>query len=379
MPLDPEYPKERLAFMLDDAQISVLLTQRKLLPQFADFKGHVLCSDKDWEKIALERDDNPDNLATAENLAYVIYTSGSTGQPKGVQIQQRSVVNLLSSTRRRPGLTSHDTLLAVTTLSFDISGLELYLPLTVGGQTIVVNREVASDGGRLADRLSVAGITVMQATPSSWIMLLDNQWEGGGQLKIFCGGEALPKKLADQLSRRSSSLWNMYGPTETTIWSTNCHVSANWESIPLGRPIDNTQTYILDANFQPVPIGVPGEIYISGDGLARGYLKRPDLTAERFLPNPFSKQPGGRLYKTGDVARYLPDGNIVFLGRLDNQVKIRGFRIELGEIESVLSQHPAVQGTVVVARKDVSGDKRLVAYFVPTREAATTANELRSF
>ena len=219
----------------------------------------------------------------------------------------------------------------------------------------------------------------MQATPSSWVMLLDNRWEGGGQLKIFCGGEALPKKLADQLSRRSSSLWNMYGPTETTIWSTNCHVSANWESIPLGRPIDNTQMYILDANFQPVPIGVPGEIYISGDGLARGYLKQPDLTAEKFLPNPFSKQPGTRLYKTGDVARYLPDGNIEFLGRLDNQVKIRGFRIELGEIEAVLSQHPAVQGTVVVAREDVSGDKRLVAYVVPTREAATTANELRSF
>ena len=358
VPLDPEYPKERLAFMLDEAQISVLLTQLKLLPQFIDFKAHVLCLDKDWDKIAEERDDNPDNLAIAENLAYVIYTSGSTGQPKGVQIQQRSVVNLLCSTRQRPGLTDQDTLLAVTTLSFDIAGLELYLPLTVGAQTILVSREVASDGRRLVDRLGGSGVTVMQATPTSWGMLLDNQWEEGSQLKILCGGEALPKKLADQLLRRSSSLWNMYGPTETTIWSANCQVSAKWESISLGRPMDNTQTYILDANLQPVPIGVPGELYIGGDGLARGYLKRPDLTAEKFLPNPFSKEPGTRLYRTGDMARYLPDGNIEFLGRLDHQVKIRGFRIELGEIESVLSQHPAVQGTVVVARADVREEQQ---------------------
>ncbi|HKE57537.1 MAG TPA: condensation domain-containing protein, partial [Pyrinomonadaceae bacterium] len=235
VPLDCEYPKERLACMLDDAQISLLLTQQKLVPQLAEFKGHVLCLDKDWEKIARERDKDPDNLATVENLAYVIYTSGSTGRPKGVQIQHSSVVNLLSSMRRRPGLTSRETLLAATPLSFDIAGLELYLPLTLGGQTIVVAREVASDGVRLANKLSGAEATVMQATPSSWAMLLDNRWEGGSQLKILCGGEALPKKLADQLLCRSFSLWNMYGPTETTIWSAICQVSANWDSVPLGR------------------------------------------------------------------------------------------------------------------------------------------------
>jgi amino acid adenylation domain-containing protein len=377
VPLDCEHPKERLACMLDDAQISLLLTQQKLVPQLAEFKGHVLCLDKDWEKIARERDKDPDNLATMENLAYVIYTSGSTGRPKGVQIQHSSVVNLLSSMRRRPGLTSRETLLAATPLSFDIAGLELYLPLTVGGQIIVVAREVASDGGRLADRLS--GATVMQATPSSWAMLLDNRWEGGSQLKILCGGEALPKKLADQLLCRSFSLWNMYGPTETTIWSAICQVSANWDSVPLGRPIDNTQTYILDAHLQPVPIGVPGEIYISGDGLARGYLKQPDLTAEKFFPNPFSKQAGTRLYRTGDIARYLPDGNIEFLGRIDNQIKIRGYRIELGEIESVLSQHPSVREVVVLAREDNPWDGRLVAYVVTNREQPCTTSEMRNF
>jgi len=379
VPLDPEYPKERLAFVLDDAQISILLTQLKLLPRFADLRAHVLCIDNDGEKIAQERDDNPSTLAMAENLAYVIYTSGSTGQPKGVQIQHRSVVNLLRSMRRRPGMTDRDTLLAITTLSFDIAALELYLPLTVGGQTIVVSREIASDGCRLADRLSGASATVMQATPATWKMLLDSQWENDSRLKILCGGEALPNKLADQLLLKSSSLWNMYGPTETTIWSVHCQVSVERESTSLGRPIDNTQTYILDANLQSVPIGVPGEIYIGGDGLARGYLKQPDLTAERFLPNPFGKQPGARLYKTGDLARYLPDGKIEFLGRIDNQVKIRGFRIEPGEIESVLIQHAAVREAVTLAQEDEVGEKYLIAYIVAVQIPISRTSELRNF
>jgi amino acid adenylation domain-containing protein len=379
VPLDPEYPKERLAFVLDDAQISILLTQLKLLPRFADLRAHVLCIDNDGEKIAQESEDNPRTLAMAENLAYVIYTSGSTGQPKGVQIQHRSVVNLLRSMRRRPGMTDRDTLLAITTLSFDIAALELYLPLTVGGQTIVVSREIASDGCRLADRLSGASATVMQATPATWKMLLDSQWENDSRLKILCGGEALPNKLADQLLLKSSSLWNMYGPTETTIWSVHCQVSVERESTSLGRPIDNTQTYILDANLQSVPIGVPGEIYIGGDGLARGYLKQPDLTAERFLPNPFGKQPGARLYKTGDLARYLPDGKIEFLGRIDNQVKIRGFRIEPGEIESVLIQHAAVREAVTLAQEDEVGEKYLIAYIVAVQMPISRTSELRNF
>ena len=403
VPLDPEYPKERFAFMLNDARISVLLTQSKLLPQFIDFNAHVLCLDSHWEKIAKENYANPDNLAIAENLAYVIYTSGSTGQPKGVQVQHRSVVNLLSSVAQRPGLTDQDKLLAVTTLSFDIAGLELYLPLAVGAQTILASREVAFDARRLAATLSGSGITVMQATPTTWEMLLDNEWQGSTRLKVLCGGEALPKKLADRLVRTNSSLWNLYGPTETTIWSAVCEVSEKPESISLGRPLDNTQTYILDAHLQPVPIGVRGEIFIGGDGLARGYLNRLDLTAEMFLPNPFSKEPGAQLYKTGDLARYLPDGNIESLGRIDHQVKLRGFRIELGEIESALSQHPGVRDVAVLARQDLTDEKsddlksrtctelgrsienpesskRLVAYVVPRQgKAGPTRSELRSF
>jgi amino acid adenylation domain-containing protein len=379
VPLDPEYPKERFAFVLDDAQFSLILTQPKLLPQFVDFNVHVLCLDKDWEKIAQENSANPENLVIAENLAYIIYTSGSAGQPKGVQIQHRSVVNLLSSMAQQPGLTDQDTLLAVTTLSFDIAGLELYLPLTVGAQTILVSREVASDGRRLAATLSGSGVTVMQATPTTWGMLLNSGWQDSTHLKALCGGEALPKKLAHRLLCTNSSLWNLYGPTETTIWSAICQVSAKTESISLGRPINNTQTYILDANLQPVPIGVPGEIFIGGDGLARGYLKRPDLTAEMFLPNPFSKQPGTRLYKTGDQARYLLDGSVEFLGRIDDQVKIRGFRIELGEIESVLGQNAGVQEAVALAREDESGDKRLVAYIVPVHGSVPAINEFRRF
>jgi amino acid adenylation domain-containing protein len=379
VPLDPAYPHERLSFMLKDAEVAALLTQDRLMTSLPETSATVVCLDVDWHEIAKESAENSASNAKPENLAYMIYTSGSTGKPKGVQIPHRAVVNFLTSMSQRPGLRGGDRLLAVTTLSFDIAGLEIYLPLTLGASLEIVSRNVCSDGNQLLSKLASSGATVMQATPATWRMLLEAGWEGSSRLKILCGGEAVSRKLADQLLEKAGSLWNMYGPTETTIWSTTSEVGPGPGAVPIGRPIANTHVFILDKFLQPVPIGVAGELYIGGDGLARGYLKRLELTAEKFIVNPFSREPEARLYKTGDLARYLPNGDIEFLGRIDHQVKIRGFRIELGEIEAVLRQHHAVNESVVVAREDVLGDKRLVAYLVPTQEPAPTVSQLRNF
>ncbi len=316
---------------------------------------------------------------TGDNLAYVIYTSGSTGKPKGVQIEHRALTNFLCSVRREPGLNPADVLLSVTTLSFDIAALELYLPLIVGARLVIVSREVSADGNQLKELLARTGATAMQATPATWRMLIETGWKGSRQMKVLCGGEALSRELADQLRTRSGSLWNMYGPTETTIWSTVCQVEPGDGPVSIGRPLWNTQVYLLDSSLNPVPIGVPAELHIGGDGLARGYLNRPELTREKFISNPFSDDARARLYKTGDLARYLPDGNIECLGRIDDQVKLRGFRIELGEIESALQQHVTVRESVVVAREDAPGDRRLVAYLVPTNNAKIDGHELRRF
>ncbi len=364
IPLDPGFPFERIAFMLEDAQIPVLVTQQHLIIQLPTHGAKVVCLDADVAVLTQQSQTNPLSPVTSDNLAHVIYTSGSTGRPKGVQILHRAVVNFLLSMREQPGLTAEDTLLAVTTLSFDIAALELFLPLTVGARVIVVGRDVVADGVALRETLVRTGTTVMQATPVSWRLLLAAGWEGKPDLKILCGGEALSLVLAQQLLPKVASLWNLYGPTETTIYSSFCKIEPGEKVISIGRPIANTQIYLLDAHWQPVPIGVPGELFIGGDGLARGYLNRSELTSERFIPHPFSNEPGARLYKTGDLARFRPDGTIELLGRLDFQVKLRGFRIELGEIEAVLAQHPVVQQVVVVAREDVPGDKRLVAYVV---------------
>jgi len=368
VPLDPMYPRERLAFMLVDARVSVLLTQERLLDVLPEHGAAVVCLDTSWEAIAREHKENLQSIAAGENLAYTIYTSGSTGKPKGVQITHRALVNFLYSMRQQPGLTERDVLLAVTTLSFDIAGLELYLPLIMGAKVVIITHEVAADGKQLIERLANSGATVMQATPATWRLLLEAGWQGSSQLRILCGGEALSRELADRLLTRSASVWNLYGPTETTIWSTVYKVKPAEASVPIGRPIANTQIYLLDSHLEPVPIGVPGELYIGGTGLARGYLHRPELTAEKFLPDPFSYEEGARLYRTGDLARYMSDGNIEYLGRLDNQVKIRGFRIELGEVEAVLGRHPGVRQSVVISREDRPGDKHLVAYVVPDQE-----------
>ena len=379
IPLDPTYPQERLAFMLEDAQVSVLLTQEKLLHLLPQSKAKIIPMDAAWPAISQADKNNLAGQITPDHLAYVIYTSGSTGKPKGVQIPHRAVVNFLNSMRQQPGLTEKDILLSVTTLSFDIAALELFLPLVVGAQLVIAGSDATVDGVRLSDKLNSSGATVMQATPATWQLLLATGWQGNNRLKILCGGEALSRELATQLLEKSDSVWNLYGPTETTIWSTIYRVEPTGNSIYIGRPIANTQIYILDRHLKPLPVGVPGELYIGGIGLSRGYLNRPELTAEKFIPNPFSQNPQDRLYKTGDLARYLPDGNIEFLGRIDHQIKLRGFRIELGEIEALLNKHPDVREAVALVREDVPGDKRLVAYLVPKRKADISINELRDF
>jgi amino acid adenylation domain-containing protein len=379
LPLDPAYPEERLAFMLEDAQASIVITesgQARIAPRDG---VKVVCLDaiKDW--VARQSPENPATESAQDNLAYVIYTSGSTGKPKGVQIQHSGVVNFLNSMRRQPGLSSEESLLSVTTLSFDIAGLEIFLPLTVGAHVILVSREVAADGRQLLEKLQEHEATVMQSTPATWRMLLEAGWAGSQRLKILCGGEPLPQGLASQLIEKGSSVWNLYGPTETTIWSATRQVVSAAGPVSIGRPIDNTQIYILDAHFEPVPIGVAGELYIGGAGLARGYLNRPELTAEKFLPSPFGDRPGARLYRTGDLARYRRDGDIEVLGRIDHQVKVRGFRIELGEIESVLAKHPDIRQAVVTSQEDDRGDRRLAAFLVPKQKSAPPPSELRSF
>jgi amino acid adenylation domain-containing protein len=386
IPLDPGYPRERLAFMLADSQLPVLLTQQALLDalpeqgkQLLQEKRTVLCLDTDWASIAQESSENPKASVTPHNLAYMIYTSGSTGQPKGVQIPHAALVNFLSSMREQPGLQAGDTLLAVTTISFDIAALEIFLPLTTGAHLVLLSRESAMDGDALIKHIEDSNATVMQATPATWRLLLDNNWQGKPDLKILCGGEALPRALADQLLTKAAAVWNLYGPTETTIWSTLSPVQSGDEPINIGRPIANTQVYILDANLMPVPVGVPGDLYIGGAGIARGYYHRPELTAERFIPNPFSQEPGARLYRTGDVARFLIDGNIEFQGRNDQQVKVRGYRIELDEIESALRAYPQVQNCIVTVQEEISGEKRLLAYIVAGQGQTVRSHELHSY
>jgi amino acid adenylation domain-containing protein len=376
IPLDPAYPKERLGYMLTDSQLSVLLTQKSLLENLPTHDAQVVCLDIEWDKIFQQIVDRIVNKITPENLAYVIYTSGSTGKPKGVQISHSAVVNFLMAMGEKPGLTAQDILLSVTTLSFDIAGLEIYLPLTIGAQTVIVSRQEASDGMQLSKRLNSCGATVMQATPATWRMLLSVGWRGNKQLKILCGGEALDYTLAQQLQERGQEIWNLYGPTETTIWSAASQVK---NSVAIANPIANTQFYILDSYNQLVPIGVAGELHIGGAGLAHGYLHRPELTAQKFISNPFNPNAASRLYKTGDLVSYQTDGTIEFLGRIDHQVKIRGFRIELGEIESALNQHPDVENSVVIVREDKPGDQRLVAYIVSKLQPEINTIELRSF
>ncbi len=383
LPLDPLYPPNRLAFMLEDARPLVLLTQRHLQDSLPPHSCQVVCLDQ-MDSYAAEQlgawAASANGVArrspTPASLAYVLYTSGSTGQPKGVEVSHRGVVNLLTDIGRRLGCNERDVLLSVTTLAFDIAALELFLPLISGARLVLANREIAADGTRLAELMKRSSVTIMQATPATWRMLIDAGWSGQERLQILCGGEALTPALATNLLGRCGSLWNLYGPTETTIWSTCERVEAVEDQVTIGRPIANTRVYILDANGQPTPPGVAGELFIGGDGVAKGYLNRPDLTTKRFVPDPFVAEPACLTYRTGDKACYLPDGRIEFLGRLDHQVKVRGFRVELGEIETVLERHPAVRQAVAVAVIGPDGTSRLAAYIV-AQDSAPSATELR--
>jgi amino acid adenylation domain-containing protein/thioester reductase-like protein len=385
VPLDPSYPIDRTAFTIEDAELSILLTEAAQLEYLPKSSARVIILDNEWESINLCNQAQVVSEVTTDNLAYTIYTSGSTGKPKGVQVMHRSAVNLYKSMSQLPGITAQDTLLALSSICFDMSVLELFLPLSVGAKIALVSRDVATDGARLAAAMTASGVTMMQATPSTWQLLLATGWQGNDGLKILCGGEAMTPNLAEQLLTRCTELWNMYGPTETTVWSTLYQIKSSSDNIFVGYPIANTQIYLIDPQCQrkgdalkQVTSGQSGEIHIGGDGLAQGYLNRPEMTAGKFVPDPFSDKPGARLYKTGDLGRMLPDGNIQYMGRADHQVKIRGYRIELGDIDAALSLYPDIREAAVIVREDSVGEKRLVAYVV-SKTNTNLGVELRGY
>ena len=374
VPLDPSFPPERLAFMAEDAGLKLLITEER-------YAGLINCPapavllDAERSQIAKFDAANLAGPSCVESVAYLIYTSGSTGKPKGVSVPHQALVNLLWAVLREPGIGSEDRVLAVTTLSFDIAGLELFAPILAGARVVIATRAAASDAAQLRTLLADSNATILQATPATWRMLIDAGWQGTPNLKMLCGGEALDPSLASALLKRGGELWNMYGPTETTIWSSWSRVAAENEPITIGRPAPNQQFYVLDAKLNPVPPAVPGELCIGGDGVALGYHKRPDLTADRFIPNPFAS---GRIYRTGDRARYRQDGTVEVLGRMDSQVKIRGFRIELGDVEAALSACPGIRSAAVTVRDDGAGMKILAGYFVPEVTGAEISDQIRA-
>lgn len=402
VPLDPDFPVDRLAHMVADAGLPLVVTQSTLAHftppgdyrkvDIADLLSEVVddAVGRSIDVVAMESADGSD-------LIYVLYTSGSTGRPKGVALEHRNVVNFLRSMQREPGLTPQDRLIAVTTLSFDIAGLELYLPLITGATVVIAGRDEAADGNSLRSLIEAHRATVMQATPTTWRLLIEAGWQGTSDFKILCGGEAFPRDLARMLLQRCGELWNMYGPTETAIWSTLFRIVDGDAPILVGRPIANTRVYVLDRSGRPVPTGIPGEIHIAGAGVARGYLNRPELTAEKFVRDPFSDPggsppadlnaagfnpddpvtPGGRMYRTGDSGRFLVDGNLEFRNRIDNQVKIRGFRVELGDVEAAIESHPAVKQAVAKIFEFGPGDTRLAAYFSSCAQVQAPTAELR--
>jgi amino acid adenylation domain-containing protein len=383
IPLDPTYPQERLAYMLEDAAVSVLLTQKQLINSLPQTHAQVIYLDADWQEIAAQSSENPVHNLTPETLAYVIYTSGSTGKPKGAMNTHQGISNRLLWMQEAMPVKPDDKILQKTPFSFDVSIWELFLPLITGATLVVAKLGVHRDPNCLANLIDRDQITIVHFVPSMLHAFLEeaNLESRCRSLKqVICSGEALSLELQRKLlSRLKCELYNLYGPTEAAIDVTywKCQPDNQLNSVPIGRPIANTQMYILDSYLQPVPIGVVGELHIGGIGLARGYLNRPELTAAKFIANPFESS--NKLYKTGDLARYLPDGNIEFLGRIDDQVKIRGFRIELGEIQSVLQTHPQIKQAIVVAREGKEpGNKQLIGYLVPLSESLSR-NEVRDF
>jgi amino acid adenylation domain-containing protein len=379
LPLDPGFPPERLAFMLADSGTQALIVAADIAVRLTIPPG-VRVIDLAQETDAIDDLDgsNPESDISPEQPVYMIYTSGSTGRPNGVVVSHGALANFLGSMRSVPGLSPADVVAAVTTTSFDIAALELYLPLIVGARIELVARETASDGRALAQLLSAAGASVLQATPATWRLLVEADWQGGDQFRAFCGGEALSRELADAVLERVGELWNLYGPTETTIWSTAEQVNRGTEAISIGRPIGNTRIYVLGPSGEPAPIGTPGEIWIGGDGVAIGYHQRPELAAARFVADPFAGPPGARMYRTGDLGRWGGDGRLFHMGRMDRQVKVRGFRIEPAEIEATLNAHPAISQAIVAARDLTQDHARLVAYIVYQPGEDLTASQARA-
>ena len=383
VPMDPAYPNARIQHMIEDSGLRILLTEKALFEELdaTPFPEElqVVDLDTEWSKIARRSKKKPATVTNPDNLAYVIYTSGSTGKPKGVQITHQSLVNLLCHMQEVHKVQASDIVLSITTLSFDIAMFELFLPLFAGARVVILPRDTVLDSFKLAAKIDQENITFMQATPASYRALIDAGWKGKKDLKIICGGEALTPALARQLLERSNEVWNQYGPTETTIYSTIHQVGPEDTTVSIGKPIANTQAYILDDMLQLVPPGSIGELFIGGHGLARGYLNQPVLTAERFIKNPFSEEKGSRLYKTGDMARILPDGTIECLGRNDAQVKIRGYRIELGEIEAILTEYPLVSEVATTVQEDQFGEKMLVAYYTAPADDPVGLRDIKAF
>ncbi len=371
VPLDPTYPKERVEFMLEDSSASLLITSKKYSLIYNTKVREIVLEDI-WKKLSAYPALEPEIKVEGNDLAYILYTSGSTGKPKGVEIEHHNLVNFLCSMQKILSVKDQDSLMAVTTISFDISGMEVYLPLLSGATLILVDGETAKDSNLLLKAIRSAKPTMMQATPSTWQMLLEVGWSELTTIPVLCcGGEAIKKDLADKLLLRCNSLFNLYGPTETTIWSTAKRITSEDEIITIGHPIDNTQIYILDEQLRPVPENAVGEIFIGGEGVARGYWNRESLTREKFLGNPFEKG-SKKMYRTGDLGKFLSNGEIQCLGRIDHQVKVRGHRIELEEIEHCISQQEGVSQVVVMAREDQKDDQRLVAYVVPEKHIQQT-------
>ncbi len=383
VPIDPDFPAARIHIMMEDARPVVLVTQEDLLRNLDGDSYAAVCLDRDWPLITKESTDSPSVVMSSENLAYVVYTSGSTGKPKGAQNIHRSVVNLINSMGHRIDITAEDHILSTTTLSFDPSVWEIFLPLTRGARLTVAPREAMLDGAKLQRIIDDNGITFLRSTPTGWRLYLETGWQGGKDLIALSGGEALTLDLAQKLQQRCAVLWHTYGPAETTVFCTMGTIPPESDLITIGRPHDNIQIYILDEGLEPVPVGATGELYIGGDAVGRGYHNLPELTAKRFIPNPFANNETGHslpMYRTGDLARFLPDGQIVFVGRNDSQVKIHGRRIELGDIEAAVRHHPAIAQNLVMAREDTPGDLRLVAYLIPEPKLKVPdARELRQF
>lgn len=380
IPLDPLYPKDRIEYIIKNSKMQIILSENSIINKMEDLFENsevVINMDEQWQEIekTSRNIDKYEKRSTPDNLAYVLYTSGSTGNPKGVMIPHRALTNFLFDMAKKPGLDADDRLLAITTFCFDIAGLELYLPLIRGACFYLANNETQKNVEKLKKEISRIKPTIMQATPATWVALYKVGWRNEEHVKVLCGGEALPEKLKKYFMDSNSEVWNMFGPTETTIWSTIQLIKAE-EPITIGKPIANTYIYILNSHGLPVPIGVAGELYIGGDGLARGYLDLDKLTQERFIDNPF--KPGTKMYKTGDLAKWLDSGEIAFLGRMDNQVKIRGYRIEIDEIETRMNLFTGIQQSVVIISED-DGTKQLKAFYLEKEAESVDKKELRAY